>query len=357
VEAVFSSLGRVELAEGRSINRSMLEQADVLLVRSVTRVDGNLLRGTPVRFVGTATAGVDHIEQQELAQLGVEFAHAPGSNAESVVDYVLSAICQCEDYLEQLLAGARVGIVGYGNVGRRLRGRLAALGIQSAVYDPWLSRDDFPELCELREVLNCGVVCLHAELTHRQPWPSHHMLAATELSQLPEHALLINAGRGELVAPEALLQCAQARPSLRLVLDVWEGEPIVDLTLLQRCQFGSAHIAGYSFDGKLRATGQLVAALCDSLGLAKPEVAQQDPLLCTVPTTLEGASLLRWLVGQAYDIRVDDSLLRAALPGGFDELRRRYRHRREISSLSVSNASELTASARASCIALGCGIN
>jgi erythronate-4-phosphate dehydrogenase len=357
VEAVFCDLGQVELAEGRSINRSMLQQAEVLLVRSVTRVDGDLLRDTPVRFVGTATAGVDHIDQQELAQLGVGFAHAPGSNADSVVDYVLSAICQCEDYLEQLLAGARVGIVGYGHVGRRLRNRLAALGIQSAVYDPWLSRDDFAELGELQEVLCCEVVCLHAELTHRQPWPSYHMLAAAELSQLPENALLINAGRGELVDPQALLQCALARPSLRLILDVWEGEPTVDLALLQRCQFGSPHIAGYSFDGKLRATLQLATALCDSLGVTAPEVAQPEPPVCVVPATLGGASLLRWLVAQAYDIRVDDSLLRAAVPDGFDELRRSYRRRREISSLLVSNGKELTVSARASCAALGCGIS
>jgi erythronate-4-phosphate dehydrogenase len=355
VDAIFAALGRVELVDGRNISRAQLEGVEVLLVRSVTRLDEALLGDTQPSFVGTATSGIDHVDRDFLQRRGIPFAWAAGSNADSVVDYVLSAISHCDDKLERILAGAAVGIIGFGHIGRRLCARLQALGVDVRAYDPWLQADEFPELCSLEQVLSCEVITVHAELTHRQPWPSYHLLAGPELQQLDQGALLINAGRGELIDSQALLSIAAARPDLQLVLDVWEGEPRVDSRLLQGCRFATAHIAGYSYDGKVRATQMLYRACLEALGRAVNETPMALPTeSVTVPRALSGAALIRWLLTQVYDIREDDGLLRAAMPDGFDQLRREYRRRRELGSLNIANLEQLNAAAKRLCLALSC---
>jgi erythronate-4-phosphate dehydrogenase len=263
VAGIFAPLGEVELFDGRALTSAA--GADLLLVRSVTRVDEALLGGHRPRFIGSATSGIDHVDLAALNRLGIPFAYAPGSNADSVVDYVLSALCQADDCLARLLAGEPLGIIGYGHIGRRLHQRLARLGIVCRAYDPWLSRADSPILTALDALLECPAVCLHASLTRDAPWPSFHMLAAESLARLPESALLINAGRGELVATEELLALHDRRGDIAMALDVWEGEPAVAPALLDACRFGTAHIAGYSHDGKLRATWMLYRAACRAL--------------------------------------------------------------------------------------------
>ena len=366
VDALFAGLGEVDYFDGRQL--AQVGDADLLLVRSVTRVDANLLGNNRPRFVGTATSGFDHVDRALLSQLDIPFAHAPGSNADSVVDYVLSALWRCER-LEAALAGAPVGIVGYGHIGRRLHERLARLGITCRAYDPWLAPETFPLLADLDAVLDCPVLCLHAALTHADPWPSYHMLDAARLGRLPEGALLLSAGRGELVAGGELLDLAARRPDIDLVLDVWEGEPGFDPALLSACRYGTAHIAGYSHDGKLRATEMLRDAACAALAIDPgPSDAAAAAINVDVPApdgaalasapldspALEGAALIGWLLEQVYDIAEDDQLLRSAGPGGFDGLRKGYRRRRELGRLRIRNAQSLGEEARALCIALGC---
>ncbi len=140
VEHYLGALGRVQRVNGRTLERAQLQDVDILLVRSVTRVDEALLAGCPVKFVGTATSGFDHIDRRLSGAHGIAFAYAPGSNANSVVEYVLAAIAAVGDKLEQLLAGGVVGIVGYGAIGKAVAARLAALGIRYRIYDPWLDQ-------------------------------------------------------------------------------------------------------------------------------------------------------------------------------------------------------------------------
>jgi erythronate-4-phosphate dehydrogenase len=350
VEAL-QALGEVELFDGRALAAADLAGADALLVRSVTRVDADLLEGCSLGFVGSATSGIDHVDRAALEARGIAFAYAPGSNADSVVDYVLSALCRHPDALARLLDGDELGIVGYGHIGRRLQQRLARLGIQCRAYDPWL--EGLEALAELDTVLACPVVCLHAALTREHPWPSEHMLVFEQLAQMPQQALLINAGRGELIATGELLALAEQRPDISLVLDVWEGEPAVNPVLLAKCRFGSAHIAGYSTDGKLRATAMLARALCRAMNIdIETTGAGLPPVAVTVPQELGGQPLLSWLVAQVYDLQEDDTLLRAAMPDGFDRLRKQYRLRREVGALAVSNLETLDSEARALCQAL-----
>ncbi len=350
VEAM-GELGTVRLVNGRALQRADLREADVLLVRSVTAVNALLLDSTPVSFVGTATSGFDHVDRDYLRRKGVSFAHAPGSNANSVVEYVLGAIAAVGDKLEQLFSGGRVGIIGYGNIGKLLAERLSGLGINYRVYDPWLEDGQLAHRACLDEVLQCDVISVHAELTRKHPWPSYHLLSAAELSRLDHSCLLINASRGEVIDTVALEEILGEVLAPTVILDVWEGEPVVRESLLSRVKFASAHIAGYSLDGKLLATRMLKDALLKHLG--KPDRAVLSAVPGEVPTiklsgSLAGAALLRALLLHNYRLSEDDRLLREAVVGhssttaatNFDRLRKAYRVRREVCGADVDAAIE-----------------
>jgi erythronate-4-phosphate dehydrogenase len=356
LEQYFGSQFTLTRACGRTLGPEQLREVDVLLVRSVTRVDAALLADSPVRFVGTATSGIDHIDCEYLAQRNIDFAHAPGANANSVVEYVLAAIAAVGDKLEQLMAGGTVGIVGYGHVGKALAARLAALGIRYGVSDPWLDQATVPNAAGLSTVLGSDVVCLHAELTTKQPWPSYHLLASAELAYLRGDALLINACRGPVVDNAALLALLQENSRLQVVLDVWEREPHVDAALLRRVALGSAHIAGYSYDGKILATRMLSEAVHRSLHIDLPRAAAagDKPPVITIPAGVSGVGLLRTLVQSRYTIKEDDRQLRQAVFGSdsvegaarqFDQLRKQYPVRRELAGSEVAGSSVLASDA------------
>jgi erythronate-4-phosphate dehydrogenase len=351
VERYFGALGQVVRVNGRALTVAQLTGADILLVRSVTRVNAALLDGSGVSFVGSATSGVDHVDRDYLAHKDITFAYAPGANANSVVEYVLAAVAAIDDTLERLLSGGLVGIVGYGHIGRALATRLRALGIGYRVYDPWLDQHTVDSAAGLDAVLDCDVVSLHPELCLEQPWPSHHLLGHDELLRLRPRSLLINASRGSVVDNSALLSRLESTLKPNAVLDVWEGEPNVDPVLLARVTLGTAHIAGYSLDGKLFATRMLRDAVMTHLyqparsGLAMSgEVVAQDLPLLRLSHDLSGASLARFLLQSRYDIRADDALLRQAVAvewrvqdkgSAFDQLRRLYRDRRELAGSVV----------------------
>ncbi len=349
VEHYLGAIGRVQCVNGRNLQRAQLESVDVLLVRSVTRVDATLLDGCPVKFVGTATSGFDHIDRGYLDERGIAFAYAPGSNANSVVEYVLAAIASVGDKLEQLLAGGIVGIIGYGIIGKTVAARLAALGIRYRIYDPWLDQKLVPHVGDIDAVLDCDVVTLHPELTTARPWPSYHLLGVAQLQRLRPDALLINASRGAVVDNVALLAQLDRGRGPFTVLDVWEGEPDIMVALLQRVTLGTAHIAGYSLDGKLLATRMLSEAVTAGLKLLPPPTGSPAGQAAILPiaNSLSGAGLVRYLVQSRYDIHRDDALLRQALlvdePGpdrghGFDLLRKSYRERRELAGSRISGA-------------------
>ncbi len=342
----FTRFGRVRLMPGRAIDAATVRDADALLVRSITRVDRALLAGSRVRFVATATAGTDHVRVDELDALGIRFAHAPGSNADSVVDYVLGVLALAFPPPVGL-AGRTVGIVGCGQVGARLLARLRALGVPCRVYDPLLTRDIPPESCSLEETLDGDVLSLHVPLTRDGAHATRHMIGASELARLRDEALLINAARGAVVDNAALLQSLGERPALRAALDVWEHEPLLDRALLARVLVGTPHIAGYAHDGKLRGARQVYAALRAFLGAG---AAPADPreLRAAPAGVLRAEDCGSWqqAVLACYDPRGDDARLRAAMLDGderaraaaFDRLRRDYPQRREFSAWRIGTA-------------------
>lgn len=346
---LFGELGDVRTVQGRAMTPAQVRDADILLVRSVTSVDGRLLDGSRVRWVGTATIGVDHLDIPYLQGRGIDFASAPGSNADSVVEYVLAALAGTGAMWARLLAGqARVAVIGVGNVGERLMRRLLRLGIETVGCDPLRSGPPDLRLVTLEAALQSSVVCLHTPLTRAGPAPTWHLLGERELATLPRGALLLNAGRGPVLDNAALLR---SRDDLWLALDVWEHEPAIDRRLLERVALGTPHIAGYSLDGKIAGARQLLRACCHRFGWVEP--VQRAPAAprpwVEVAAGLPDAELIRRVLHGVYDPWADDRRLRAAVRGigdeavgtAFDALRRSYPVRRELAVAELGGVETL----------------
>lgn len=346
-EQAFSSFGEVSRFNGRAVQNTDLQQTDVLLVRSVTRVDESLLRGTPVQFVGTATIGVDHIDQAYLAAHGIGFAHAPGCNATAASEYVLSALLIMAQRQGFALPDKRVGIIGCGNVGSRVKQKLEALGMECLVNDPPLQEQGGAgDFVDLATALEADVLTLHVPLEKTGPHPTAKLADTAFFNAMRPDAIFINTARGAVMDEAALHEKLTTHADFQALLDVWDGEPRIDQSLLARAALGTPHIAGYSFDGKVRGTEMLYTALCKHLDRA-PQW-RVEPLLPPPPVrAIHFSREMNWLdavhsaVMACYDVRRDDSRLRrlsrAADAGAyFDQLRKQYPMRREFSSLHVS---------------------
>ncbi|BAN49541.1 erythronate-4-phosphate dehydrogenase [Metapseudomonas resinovorans NBRC 106553] len=345
VEAFFGDLGEIRRLPGRAIDAAALADADLLLVRSVTRVDRALLAGSPVRFVGTCTIGTDHLDLDYFAEAGIAWSSAPGCNARGVVDYVLGSLLVLAEDAGVDLASRTFGVVGAGQVGGRLVDVLRGLGWRVLVCDPPRQAAEGGDYVDLATILReCDAISLHTPLDQG----THHLLDAQRLAQLRPGAWLINASRGAVVDNQALRELLGRRDDLRVVLDVWEGEPQADAALAQLCRIATPHIAGYSLDGKLRGTAQIYQAWCRVSGQAESvSLGELLPATWLPELALDASCDPDWalatLCRAVYDPRRDDADFRRSLVGddaqrraAFDGLRKHYPVRREIDGLRVA---------------------
>ncbi|MDP2245982.1 4-phosphoerythronate dehydrogenase PdxB [Pseudomonas sp.] len=348
LDEFFAGFGEIRRLPGRGIDAAAVADAELLLVRSVTRVDSALLEGSAVRFVGTCTIGTDHLDLDYFARAGIAWASAPGCNARGVVDYVLGSLLLLAEQQGVELASRTFGVVGAGEVGGRLVEVLRGLGWRVLVCDPPRLLIEGGDFVSLEQVIaECDVVSLHTPLERDGAQPTHHLLDARRLAQLKQGTWLINASRGAVVDNLALREVLKQRGDLQVVLDVWEGEPQVDVELASLCRIATPHIAGYSLDGKLRGTAQIYAAVCAHLG-STPTVSldQLMPRPWLAELNLDAGANLDWALATVcravYDPRRDDADFRRSLHGDkanqratFDALRKYYPMRREIDGLSV----------------------
>ena len=336
----FESLGEVMTVPGRAIASEHVRDAELLMVRSVTKVNGDLLNGSNVRFVATATIGEDHIDKAWLAERGIRFASAPGCNANSVGDYIVAALLELASDFDLTLSGMSLGVVGCGNVGRRVLAKATALGLGCVVNDPPMARSTAEPLYRpLGDIFECDIVTTHVPLTKTGLDATYHLVNESFLRSMKPGSFFINTARGgvnDTAALKAVLNDGHIRAA---ILDVWEDEPLVDPELLAMAFIATPHIAGYSFDGKVNGTRQIYEAACRFLGV--PVVWNPAPLLpkpeCPV-VDLNSADpdAVRAAVQAVYAIRDDDARMRHTLDlpeeergAYFDRLRKEYPHRRE----------------------------
>ena len=341
----FGEIGQVKSLPGRQISARDVEDADILLVRSVTPVNSSLLADSPVRFIGSCSIGIDHIDTDFLEAQGINYANAPGSNANSVVEYIVSCLSILTETHDFDWDGHKVGIVGHGNVGSLLADRLRKMGIEILAYDPLL--EDQEGLNTLEEVMACDVISLHVPLTRMGEHATYHLFDSERLAKLDSSQVLINTSRGAVVDNQALKQRLLSDPTFTVILDVWENEPDIDPDLARRVFIASPHIAGYSFDGKVAGTEMIYQALCQHFGLpARCKAGQflEEPPLSKMAFTsvADPDWCLHTAIRACFDVRHDDSLLKSALnkaeadlAQAFDAFRKHYRCRREFPGVRI----------------------
>ena len=346
LQECFGQSAEVIAINGRNINNADLKSADALITRSVTAVSRELLAGTPVRFVGSCTIGIDHVDTDYLDEAGIAFANAPGSNADSAAQYTFSAILALEKRHHFDIREKTVGIVGYGNVGSRLKQLLDALGVSCLVYDPFLQERGREGLTELENVLQADIVSFHVPLSREGKFPTYQMINAELLQRMNPKATLINCARGDIVDVEALLDDIRDR-GRKVVLDVWPNEPRIDELLLSMVQIGTPHIAGYSFDGKLRGTEMVYEAFCQAMSVdyLAPELAIPEPEAIVIAEHNNLLEALDQATLRSYNILEDDAALREILNEDrssqgvfFDNLRKNYAVRREYGAFPCYGA-------------------
>jgi len=341
LDEFFSSHGNITSLPGRNITAATVKDADVLLLRSVTTVNENLLRGSRVKFVGSCTIGTDHLDIPWLEQQGISWAYAPGCNAHAVVDYVLASLFALKIDVTKLASkNFTVGIVGCGNVGSRLQKRLKKLGIQTLCCDPPLAekesrkKNSSKKYLPLQEVISrSDAVCLHTPLTRDGKHPTFHLINADNLSLLKKNAVLLNAGRGAVVDNTALLAHLNTHPAFRAVLDVWENEPTISKKLLEKIAIATPHIAGYSVEGKQRGSEMIYQQFCKHFSIETSVVVEKE-----APIILDSKcfNTISGLVQACYDPLKDSEELKHT-PTAFDQLRKLYIYRREFSQFRIRN--------------------
>lgn len=333
LQFIASSLKRVP---GRAIGPDHLKEADILLVRSITAVDQQLLSGSPIKFVGSATAGLDHVDREYLRERRVAFAAAPGANANAVVEYILSVLA-ARGRLDAIFAGEGVGVVGYGHVGRRLVEIIAQWGGRVSVWDPWQSIPAAYRSSSLQHVMSQAVVSVHASLHQCSPWPSVDLIDEALVAGSSGNQLFINASRGGIVSRGALVKLRSV--GAELALDVWPDEPRIPQPELDMVTLATPHIAGYSVQAKRAATNMLVAEITgQSPSASHRRDAELDMTDCH---DLPVVDWLAALLLRNYDPTSDDRALRSKASNNgvrlesFEALRTGYSLRSELRGLKV----------------------
>ncbi len=349
VAECFSSIGDVKVVGGREITPGVVDDADVLLVRSITQVNADLLAGSRVRFVATATIGFNHIDIDFLRRKDIGFASAPGSNANSAAEYVIAGLLETGQKCGINLEGKSIGIIGVGNVGSRVAKKCAALGMQVYLNDPPLQRQTGEaKYLPLKELYDCDFITFHTPLTFESIDKTYHLADENFFKSLKEGCVFVNASRGGVVDSEALKTVIQSGRLSSVVLDVWEHEPNIDAELLEMVDIGTPHIAGYSLDGKISGMIMIYKAACEYFGLSPGfgiEEFLPEPVVPQLKIELgidnEQNALVN-AVRNIYDIREDDTKLRriAEKPEDkrgeyFDGLRKKYHIRREFQNTKV----------------------
>lgn len=346
VKECFNSAGDCQTCHGREISNSLLKDADALLVRSITKVDENLLAGTNVKFVATATIGFEHIDIDYLTKNNIGFSSAPGSNANSVSEYITSAFLNLADKYNFDPAKKSIGIIGVGNVGSKVEKKAKALGMKVVLNDPPLARKtDDKKYRPLKEIFDCDIITCHMPLIFDGIDKTYHLADEMFFKSLKKGAIFINSSRGKVHDTIALKNTIRSGHLTACVLDVWENEPNIDVELLDMVDFATPHIAGYSYDGKVAGIIMIYEAFCRHFGI---EITQNIKKFLPKPQVSEifiknnEKNPLLLAINSLYDIRKDDMTLRRLKNepidnrgAFFDGLRKNYPIRREFQNTTI----------------------
>lgn len=331
-EAIEKIADEVIYVPGKEFTPELVKDADALIVRTRTHCNRELLEGSRVRFIATATIGFDHIDTEYCRQAGIIWKNAPGCNAASVAQYMQCTLLLMQQQKGRKLSDMTMGIVGVGNVGNKVAEVGRELGMRILQND--LPREDeegnagFSSLQTLAE--ECDVITFHVPLYKEGKYKTFHLADAAFFRSLKRCPIIINTSRGEVIETSALLEAIETGLISDAVIDVWENEPDINLTLLYKVFIGTPHIAGYSADGKANATRMSLDSLCRHFGIqADYRIMPPEPEHPVINAKTKTDAYL-----QMYDPRKDCEALRAH-PELFEKLRGDYPLRREKDAYQI----------------------
>lgn len=342
IRGVLEPFAEVIYLPGNQTTSGVVKEADALVTRTRTICDRKTLQGSKVKFIATATIGFDHIDTHYCKEAGIEWVNAPGCNAESVNQYVSSALFSWSIRKGQPLKGKTIGIVGVGQVGSRIAKACEILGMNVLLNDPPRERQEgsaqFVSLQEIQD--RADFISFHVPLNRGGVDNTYHMVNEEFLRGLKKKAILINTCRGEVFNTDAVYKARKSEVLSGLIIDCWENEPELDLDLLGLADFGTSHIAGYSRDGKANGTKRSVRAISAFFDLGIDDWEPPGVELPGNPVIeLDGGgqaedSILAKAILSTYEIEHDDKALRNN-PRLFEQLRGDYPVRREFDSYTI----------------------
>ncbi len=344
---LFGRLGTVSLKDGRTLAAGDVREADLLIIRSTTRANATLLEGSRVRFIGSGVIGTDHLDIPWLQARGIAWANAPGCNAESVADYFTAALLETGARRNRAWRGKTLGVVGAGNVGRRIAKAGRALGMRVLCCDPPRQADPadveaqgfFPLETLLAEA---DALTLHTPLTPE----THHLIGERALACMKRGAVLVNMARGAVVCNDSLTRALERGALSDAVIDCWEGEPAFSPALARLALLATPHVAGHAYEGKVNGAAMVYEAACRFLGAEPgPIPALPPPPVPEIACAGAGEpdeAVLRRLASTVCDVAGDSARFKASISEDpaerrrhFDSLRRDYPLRRQFSATRV----------------------
>jgi erythronate-4-phosphate dehydrogenase len=342
LKGVLEPYSDVEYYPGNKITGREIAYADALIVRTRTKCDSNLLQGSGVRFIASATIGFDHIDTDYCRQHNIEWTNAPGCNSSSVQQYIGAALVALSEKYGFSPGSRTIGVVGVGHVGTKVVKLSEHLGMTVLMNDPPRMRKEgqcgFVSLDGI--VRDCDIISFHVPLNMTGEDRTYHMIDDQLLDRINPGTFIINTSRGEVADTGSLKRAVKSGKVKGLVIDVWENEPGIDIDLLNSVDIATPHIAGYSADGKANGTAMSVRSLSKFFGLGlddwKPSgIPVPDNTLITLADKSASAQEnLARAIRPTYNIMEDDRRLRMST-GTFEEQRANYPLRREFDSYSV----------------------
>ena len=342
-QALFSEFGKIIALPGREIDKNCIKNADILIVRSRTKVDKNLLSGSKVRFVGSAVSGLNHIDENYLKCARIHFFSAQGANANAVAEYVISALVNLAADFQFELSNKSLAIIGVGNIGTRLYAKAKILGIKTYLHDPPklekenltmqkkmtysaennLIQENFTraEFVNLKTALTADIISIHTPLTKKGKYPSFHLLGAHNFHRISTNTIIINTARGGVI-DESIWQ---KTPNFANVIDCWENEPHINQILRKNAYLATPHIAGHSIDAKFKASFMVHQALRCFMGKIPSENLKS--LIEAININIKSPATLKNMLKQVYDFKQDSPALLSAKT--FEHYRRHYPKRYE----------------------------
>jgi len=343
-EEAFSKFGEVQLLHGREIDQTILKDVDALIVRSITRINKDLLEGTAVSFVGTATIGTDHVDLEYLNERSIGFADAKGCNADAVAEYVFTALFSAAVKQNISLKDKTIGVVGVGNIGSRIVKLAEAYGLKVLMNDPPRQKKEFSSsFVSLEEFLTADIITIHTPLTYEGDDKTFHLFNRSNLVHVKEGTIFINASRGEVVDNTALSNLLDGK-KITAILDVWENEPNINQELIKKVLYATPHVAGYSLEGKINGTKMMVGAMNKFFNkniLWQPTLPACENSKIEIAVDGSKEEKFYSLFNSIYDIEEDTKRLKTfsgnkeSLGKYFDTLRREYPLRREFTNYSI----------------------